>query len=473
MKKAFSICCTVMLSLLFLMACTAECEHDFGEWSVTAPVTCGQDGVSTRVCALCAAEETAPITERPAHDFSVKEVLSDGANLKDAATCNSRAAYYKLCSACKAISNANADVFRNGETLEHVWDGGVTTDATCEIGGETLYTCTLCNKTKRDVIPALGHIWDEGIYVAPECTVDGATVYTCTVCTGKMRDPIPAAHTWGAWVLSTDGATETRTCIHCETPQTRAAFVGDGKTITPTFKAVTNKGSTRYVVTVPGEKIKYTGIYRFSFKGSFTVGKYATVTTSSDGSIATRLKFSDVDENGYAQSWHETFIAAVDANDDGVSEDVTLTIDIGTDVQTITEMSLSLVGEVVAYTSTHRGAEGVEGTVGMVPVVKAGSYTVGAFFGAANSWTATVRLNDSLFSDRSSAGGISSLGNFYNGSVQHNGSTNSAGLMLMGEITYEDDTPVMTSFTYTGHVVTGGGKNYVQIFLMILAEDLP
>ncbi len=473
MKNLLFALCTALL-FLSLNACTA-CEHSFGEWSVTTVPTCGQDGVKTRICTLCATEETEALTERPLHDFSDKRVLADGSNLKSAATCQSRPLYYNLCSVCEAVATSDSDVFREGESIPHTWDEGETTEPTCEIGGTVLYSCLTCDKIEREIIPALGHVWGTGILEAPSCTTAGATVYTCSVCDGKMRDPIPPAHTWGAWSLREDGATELRECLLCDAEQSRAAFVGDGKTITPTFTATTTNDGTVYTVTVPGDRIKYTGIYRFVLKGSFTVGKYVTVTTSADATIVTRMKMGETDENGYARSHHETFIAAVDQNDDGVCEDVTLSISVGKNEQTITEMSLLLVGEVVAYTSTSRGAAGVEGTVGRLPVVKAGTYTVGSFYNAANRWSTTVCINDESFSDGSGnvEKGVSLLGNYVNGSVRHNGSTNTAGLQLLGTFTLEADAPIKTSFTYTGQVVTGAGKNYVPIFLMILAEELP
>ena len=46
---------------------------------------------------------------------------------------------------------------------EHTWDGGtVTTAATCTEAGEKTYTCTVCDATKQQTIPATGHTYAEG-----------------------------------------------------------------------------------------------------------------------------------------------------------------------------------------------------------------------------------------------------------------------------------------------------------------------
>ena len=45
---------------------------------------------------------------------------------------------------------------------EHTWnDGTVTTAATCTEAGEKTYTCTVCNATKQQTIPATGHTFAE------------------------------------------------------------------------------------------------------------------------------------------------------------------------------------------------------------------------------------------------------------------------------------------------------------------------
>ena len=67
-----------------------------------------------------------------------------------------------------------------GATHDHKWDEGtVTKAATCTEDGVKTYTCSLCDETKTEVIPATGHTWtSEKIGNNPshcKCTVCGTT----------------------------------------------------------------------------------------------------------------------------------------------------------------------------------------------------------------------------------------------------------------------------------------------------------
>ena len=67
---------------------------------------------------------------------------------------------------------------------EHSWDNGkVTKEATCTEDGEKTYTCTVCNTTKTEVIPATGHQHKEVRNAKKAtCTEDG---YTCLLYTSR------------------------------------------------------------------------------------------------------------------------------------------------------------------------------------------------------------------------------------------------------------------------------------------------
>ena len=67
-----------------------------------------------------------------------------------------------------------------GATHDHKWnEGTVTKKATCTEDGVKTYTCSLCDETKTEVIPATGHTWtSEKIGNNPshcKCTVCGTT----------------------------------------------------------------------------------------------------------------------------------------------------------------------------------------------------------------------------------------------------------------------------------------------------------
>lgn len=379
------------------------------------------------------------------------------------------------------LTGAGCPICLNGVTIVpakgHDWDEGVYTKPSCEVDGGTLYTCTVCSETKTDVEAAPGHAWDEGTEtLKPGCTTPGITTFKCTVCTeGVKTEPIKATgHAWGDWVANAEETEETRTCGTCGTPETRP-IVNDGKTIYPTFTTTDNK---TWKITVPGEQIAFTGIYRFNLVGSGVTGKYIDITTSSDKNIYTGMKIT-MDGNTFT-SWHETLVVAKDENGDGKNDDVVITlVDRGGANLSFTEITMSLVGKVVAYTTTNPNFAAYtsspsytvnNGTISAA----AGTYTVGAFFNGANSWTCTVDINGTSFTDQgTNKSGTTALGNYHNGSVQHNGSTNTAGMKIMGEITFDSDVADITvSTSATGQFITGAGKKIVPVFLMILAEDL-
>ena len=90
----------------YSVTCT---EHAWGEWKVTTPATCTEDGVKTRTCSVCGETETAAI---PA--------------------------------------------------VGHTWgEWEVTTPATCTEAGVKTRTCSVCGETETAAIPATGHNWGD------------------------------------------------------------------------------------------------------------------------------------------------------------------------------------------------------------------------------------------------------------------------------------------------------------------------
>lgn len=114
--------------------------------------------------------------------------------------------HWHVCSGCNEIS----------DKAEHQWDAGIQTTApTSTADGVKTFTCSVCQQTKTETIPATGHSfsnvwsmdndshwhaciepgyedltadkaphsWDEGIVTKePTEKTDGEKVYTCTVC---------------------------------------------------------------------------------------------------------------------------------------------------------------------------------------------------------------------------------------------------------------------------------------------------
>ena len=117
-------------------------KHTFGEWEVTVPETCDENGVENNKCQFCDYVDTREI---PAH---------------------------------------------------HFWDEGVVTDPDCTNAGFTTYTCTACEKNMVEAGPeATGHAMGESyVNVAPTCTVDGEERKDCANCDYYESVVIAAGH---------------------------------------------------------------------------------------------------------------------------------------------------------------------------------------------------------------------------------------------------------------------------------------
>ena len=74
----------------------------------------------------------------------------------------------------------------------------------------------------------VSHNWDEGVVTKePTCTETGIKTYTCTECNGTKTEEIPAlGHTWSSWTTTSEATVfakevQKRTCSVCKTTETR------------------------------------------------------------------------------------------------------------------------------------------------------------------------------------------------------------------------------------------------------------
>ena len=144
---------------------------------------------------------------------------------------------------------------------EHSWDDGVITkEATHTEDGEKTYTCTVCGKTKAEIIPAkvdahtfaeewtydsefhwyaatcghdvvsskAKHSWEDGtITKQPTCDGEGERTFNCD-CGATKIEMIPATgHTWNEGTITTNPTCTTEgiktfTCTVCEVTRTES-----------------------------------------------------------------------------------------------------------------------------------------------------------------------------------------------------------------------------------------------------------
>ena len=115
-------------------------------------------------------------------------------------------------------------------TINHNWNSGIiTTPQGCVTDGVRTYTCSKCEGTKTEVIPAIGsHSWDDGrITRMPTCAAEGAKTYTCDTCGETMTKAVAktSSHTWDGGKVTKKATcvasgVRTYTCTTCDMTKT-------------------------------------------------------------------------------------------------------------------------------------------------------------------------------------------------------------------------------------------------------------
>lgn len=158
------------------------------------------------------------------------------------------------------VGICNDAVLRNTLTVEcvgspeHAWDEGVVTkDATCVMDGSMLYTCTVCEFQKTEVIPMTNvHILNEGyISIPANCKDEGEMVFDCMHCSYRVTETIEKTndHLFEDWLL-VDENTHKQVCGICGKEETASHSWGEGwVTLEPTCK---DEGIRKFLCSVCG-----------------------------------------------------------------------------------------------------------------------------------------------------------------------------------------------------------------------------
>ena len=160
------------------------CLHtDYGTTERTVPATCGKAGRVDTICDNCG--EVVSTRELPP---TGAHVWGNGV-VTTAPTETTPGVRTYTCSGCdqtrtEAIPATGAHDYRFTKTVA----------PTCTDGGYDLYTCSGCGATeRRNLTDAAGHKWDNGtVTTAPTETTPGVRTYTCTVCGDIREETIPA-----------------------------------------------------------------------------------------------------------------------------------------------------------------------------------------------------------------------------------------------------------------------------------------
>ena len=231
------------------------CTHtDYGTTERTVPATCGEAGRVDTICSNCG--EVVSTRELPptgAHDW-------DDGTVTTAPTETTPGVRTFTCSGCDQTRTETIPA-----TGAHDYQFTKTVAPTCTDGGYDLYTCSGCGATeRRNLTDAAGHKWDGGtVTAAPTETTPGVRTFTCTVCGDIREETIPAtgAHdyqfTKTVAPTCTDGGYDLYTCSGCGATEKRnltdaAGHKWDGGTVT-TAPTETTPGVRTFTCTVCGQ----------------------------------------------------------------------------------------------------------------------------------------------------------------------------------------------------------------------------
>ena len=209
----------------------ANCNHNYGEWLSESDATCIEPGVSYRVCSICGIDEDKPVD---ALGHSMKEHKEKSATCTD----DGNSIYYS-CERCGKYfgdSEGNEEIEDNSwitdEALGHDYVEHEAKEATCTEKGHKAYqTCSRCDYTTYEEIPATGHSFTE--YTSNDdatCTADGTETSICDNGCGitdtRTEKDTALGHDFGEWTeiessSCVDKGSEQRVCKRCQLTETR------------------------------------------------------------------------------------------------------------------------------------------------------------------------------------------------------------------------------------------------------------
>ena len=228
------------------------CLHtDYGTTENTVPATCGEAGRVDTICSNCG------------EVISTRELPPTGAHVWDDGTVTT--APTETTPGVRTYTCTGCDQTRTEAipaTGTHDYQFTKTVAPTCTDGGYDLYTCSGCGATeKRNLTDAAGHKWDGGtVTTAPTETTPGVRTYTCTVCSQTRTEAIPATGTHDYQFTKTvaptctDGGYDLYTCSGCGATERRnltdaAGHKWDGGAVT-TAPTETTPGVRTFTCTV-------------------------------------------------------------------------------------------------------------------------------------------------------------------------------------------------------------------------------
>ena len=236
----------------------SKTEHQWDNGKTTQEATCTSKGIKTYTCAIC---ESTRIEELPSTGHRNTELR----NTKEATCIEEGYTGDIYCKDCGARISAGQKISKTA----HNWDNGKTTqEATCTSGGVKTYTCTNCQATRTEEIPATGHGTQITKFAKKaSCKSEGYTgdIY-CQTCGEMLKegDVLPKTeHSWDSGRVTkqptvTATGVMTYTCRNCKTTKTSAIAKLKLTKLTPGKTVRDNASNGIYKVLKDGVTVEFT-----------------------------------------------------------------------------------------------------------------------------------------------------------------------------------------------------------------------
>ena len=168
--------------------------HDYSsDWTVDKEATCTQEGSKSHHCTRCDDKKDVTIIPKIEHNWNSGVVTTK-------ATCTQSGVKTYICKDCKTTKT---EVIK---ALGHDYSSDWTVDkeATCTQEGSKSHHCTRCDD-KKDVtrIETLNHSWKLTSTIKSTKDKEGINIYTCSLCNEKREEVI--AKLIGKWITNNNG----------------------------------------------------------------------------------------------------------------------------------------------------------------------------------------------------------------------------------------------------------------------------
>lgn len=200
----------------------AKTDHTWDAGKITKVATCTESGTQTYTCTSCNTTRTEEIPATGNHQNTEVRNVKEATCLEEGYTGDT------YCKDCGTKLSSGKTVSKK----DHTWDSGkILKAATCKEAGIKTYTCTSCNTTRLEEIPATGNHQNTELRNVKEatCAQEGYTGDTyCKDCGEKLSSGKTIAKTDHIWdsgritkpATDTESGIKTYTCINCNTTRT-------------------------------------------------------------------------------------------------------------------------------------------------------------------------------------------------------------------------------------------------------------